>query len=108
MGNKNITQIKDVVESLLQRSDACKNDDRILILRTWQIYEPNLEKSTYQYFVLKFVEGTLPSPESIRRIRQKLQEQQPELRGESYRKRKNKAKTIKNKIIKNERFENKI
>lgn len=83
------------VESLLRRSSQCRDSDQRIIASIWR---SNLEAhghdvhqiSAFRLLEIMVHESILPSPESIRRARQKLQEENPELRGESYRARHNK------------------
>ena len=75
-----ITRNKKIVESLLRAIPHLRDDDNKLLASVW--YE-QIKKSGYE--ILKMVaDKQLANSESIRRIRQKLQEINPELRGEIY------------------------
>lgn len=84
-----IKQIAKRVESLLRRSKACRDSDQRVIASIWRTeleasgYDIH-EISGFRLLEIMVEESILPSHESIRRARQKLQEKYPELRGESY------------------------
>jgi hypothetical protein len=61
---------------LLKHSEECRDDDRILLSSIWKNElgeESNVLKS--------LEEGKISNPETITRIRRKLQEKYPDLRG---------------------------
>lgn len=61
-------QISSVVQNLLRDNAKMRNNDRLLILTVWENYGFKLTDEQRQKF------WDLPSAETIRRIRQKLQE----------------------------------
>ena len=80
-----LQNIKIKVKELLQKFPHLRDSDAKLIA-TIYYHEANLmtdQLSAMQLLKL-FSDGKLSSPESIRRIRQKLQYDYPELRGKSY------------------------
>jgi hypothetical protein len=82
--------IKDKVEFLMKRTPRLKDNDFKLTATFWW-HEMGKEKTqlmTGYDFLEVFSQGKLTHPESIRRVRQKLQEENPELRGASYKRRK--------------------
>ena len=93
------------IASLLSRFPECRDNDRNIIVNIWNreikdITKPvpeDLKELKVLYF---FDQGLLSSPESIRRIRQKLQESHPELRSKKWRQRQKHAKTIRETINK--------
>ena len=79
-----------VVRRLLQNIPETRDNDMLLISMAIDHHFPIIKISNnYNIFLKYFISGQLPHFESIRRCRQKLQEEHPELRGVSYRKRKN-------------------
>jgi hypothetical protein len=97
-----IKNIKTKVKTLLINFPHLRDSDNRLIANIWhsQIGKEKAKEYTAFDLLTSFSEGNLISPESIRRIRQKIQEQNPELRGESYKKRKEKAEEIRKEINK--------
>tara|TARA_R110000744_G_scaffold134922_1_gene244198 strand:- start:5221 stop:5535 length:315 start_codon:yes stop_codon:yes gene_type:complete len=83
-----ITRNKKIVESLLRAIPHLRDDDNKLLASVWyeQIKKSgSLPGDLSGYEILKMVaDKQLANSESIRRIRQKLQEINPELRGEIY------------------------
>lgn len=73
-----MNQIKLIVQRLLEEQQALRDNDNLLMSRIWK------EQSNILNFFQRFESGKLHSPESIRRTRQKLQEEFPHLRGELY------------------------
>lgn len=66
--------------AVLKNDTEARDNDRILWSRIWRaelcIFGGD--------FMDNFISGKLTHPESIRRVRQKIQEKHPELRGERY------------------------
>lgn len=91
--------IKLKVKDLLIKHPHLRDSDNRLISSIWyNESENNLNDITAYQFLQNFCAGYYSSPESIRRIRQKIQEQEIELRGKSYKERKEKSLTIKKQI----------
>lgn len=61
-------RVTDKVETLLKTNEAMRSDDRLLILTVWELCGFYLTPEQREKF------WSLPSAESIRRVRQKLQE----------------------------------
>ena len=80
---------KNRVEYLLQRTPRLRDDDNKLIANYHfnEIGAENVAKLNAMEFLKLYASGKLTSSESIRRVRAKLQEQKPELRGEKYNRR---------------------
>ena len=76
------------VESLLKSKPHLRNDDNMLLVNVWanELQERGvLPKSIKDYnFLALYGLGELSNAESIRRCRQKLQQENPELRGGNY------------------------
>jgi hypothetical protein len=98
---KHITNATEVVRRYLIKFPHLRDDDFKLIASVWaeQLGGKERLKSMSAFdFVQLFSEGKLSSPESIRRSRQKLQEDTLELRGLKYNERKKQEQIIKNQI----------
>lgn len=96
-----IIKIKDSVQQLLVKYEHLRDDDHRLIANIY--YKVAKEKNPTQTysamdFLHDFAKGYYPSPETIRRCRQKIQEDHPQLRGSSYKERHSKAKEFKTQI----------
>lgn len=87
--------IKVKVADILVRYPSTKDNDRELIARYWKMQVEELEHIargklqslpyfTIDSFLAAFITGEFENPETIRRLRQKLQEQYPHLRGQKY------------------------
>lgn len=74
--NPEFTNTAHKVFFLLSHCDLCKDDDRMLLASIW---EAELQGSTNVIEGLK--SGKLSNPETVTRIRRKLQEKSPNLRG---------------------------
>lgn len=75
--------VKEKVKALLKSSPHLRDDDNKLIATVYYYEVGNkIHDMTGYDFLQLFASGKLPSPESIRRVRQKLQEKHPDLRGE--------------------------
>jgi hypothetical protein len=79
-----INKSKDKVYKLLVNNGHLRDSDLKLIACIWYSEVPNINDLTAYEFLQKFSNGELSNPESIRRSRQKLQEQIPALRGAKY------------------------
>lgn len=92
--------IKEKVRALLQESPHLRDDDNKLIANFFyhQIGEDAVATMSGFDVLAKLAEGKLASTESIRRVRQKLQEQEPGLRGKSYKSRKEDGHNTKKEI----------
>lgn len=76
--------IRPKIESLLKDKPHLRDDDNKLIASIWYIEVKDLQYISGLKFLKLFSEGELTSPESIRRMRQKIQEDTKEYRGENY------------------------
>jgi len=75
---------KDGVKELLEEHPELRDDDNKLIAGIWYA---ETEAISLSKFFTELAESKLTSPESIRRCRQKLQEENEALRGNNYVKR---------------------
>lgn len=104
-----ITQIKHIknkVIDLLTKHPHLRDDDNKLIATIWNketgVDEKNVfisQQTTAFDFFEAFSAGQYTNPESVRRCRQKVQEQNPELRGNAYKNRKEIGEEFKNEIF---------
>ena len=95
-----IKNIKQKVKNLLIQFPHLRDCDNKLIANIWhsQIGKEKAKEYSAFDFLASFANGNYISPESIRRVRQKIQEQNPELQGKSYKKRKVKSEEFKKQI----------
>jgi hypothetical protein len=90
--------IKDKVISLLTADAKYREDDNKLIARIWYQESLLLNCSTSVDLLTALAKGKLTSPESIRRSRQKVQEEIPRLRGKNYKIRQEEANQLKEEL----------
>ena len=74
------------VESLLQSKPHLKDNDNLLLANIWEseLKEMDIDPAKVSVFLALYGLGHLSNAESIRRCRQKLQQENPELRGNNY------------------------
>ena len=87
-----MNQIKLIVQRLLEEQPALRDNDNLLMSTIWK------EQSNILNFFQRFERGKLHSPETIRRARQKLQEDFPHLRGELYEVRQKRQEKVKQEL----------
>ena len=82
-----ILTVKQKVKRLLEKHVMYRDNDHKLIARVWydQLSDIGKTEVSAQVFLTFIAANRMANPESIRRTRQKLQEQYPELRGKTYR-----------------------
>lgn len=85
-----IHNLKLFVESLLKRDKITKDDDIELIIKVCGMEKPE-HRNLFNYLGQLMKEGNLSMPESIKRQRQRLQQKNPDLRGERYKERQEKG-----------------
>jgi len=92
-----IKDIKALITDLLTNYSHLRDNDSKLLANVWykQIQTKDM---TVSNFLQLMSEGVLVNPESVRRCRQLLQEQHPELRGEKYNKRFSESQEFRSKI----------
>jgi len=99
----NILKNKDVVLQLLKEQPHLRDDDFKLLANVWykHLLNSDIDVKTYSaYNLLSLLsEGKLPNSESVRRIRQKLQEEFKDLRGENYAKRHKSQEKVKEQLF---------
>jgi hypothetical protein len=77
-----MSQVKDRVKALLEKHPHLRDSDNKLIATIWKYDLMGLcENLSAMDFLKLYAEGELTNSESIRRVRQKIQEENPDLRG---------------------------
>jgi hypothetical protein len=82
---RKIKSISATVKHILETKPETRDSDRLLILSVWAYQNPRLRSKDEIFvdFAMDFYRGSYADTESIRRSRQKLQEQNPHLRGKT-------------------------
>lgn len=80
----NILKTSTAVKQLLIKYPECRDSDEKLILNVWALEEPDLKEFSFVKFSELFLKGKFANTESIRRSRQKIQQEIPSLRGLNY------------------------
>lgn len=95
--------LRQRVEKYLIALPHCRDDDNKLIANIWQDelvskHGENYDKMSARDLLFHFSRKHLSSPESIRRMRQKIQELHPMLRGTTYQQRQRHQSKVKQEI----------
>ena len=93
-----IIKTKDAVKQTLIDHPKTRDDDRLLILKVWKLQYPNLVDMSFRQFSELYLNKKFKDTESIRRSRQKIQEQHPALRGMIREERQDQEKIMRNLI----------
>ena len=95
-----LSNIKERIYYLLNYKTNLRDSDHKLIANYWwfEIGEQRIKNMTAEEFLKEFSQGKITGPETIRRCRQKLQEENRELRGLSYKARKKEGVEVKQNI----------
>jgi hypothetical protein len=97
-------KLRQRIEELLVALPHCRDDDNRLIANIWQkellsiCGDEGYSKLSGQELLGLYAKHKLSNPESIRRMRQKIQELQPLLRGKSYKARQKHQGKVKQQI----------
>jgi len=98
---RNFIKVRDTVKALLIKHPELRDNDELLILKVNEIFGYAKKERHSKYGVGYFIpeklllERKIIKFESIRRVRQKLQEEMPELRGSTYKRRQKEAEYVK-------------
>jgi hypothetical protein len=99
-----VSEVKQRVRGILETSKFARDCDRQLIAFMWEQdikdFGDNPKKISAEEMLVLLVDGELTSPESIRRCRQKLQEENESLRGVKYNDRQRKGEEVRKSISK--------
>jgi hypothetical protein len=89
MALQKLFSLKKDVKELLERIEALRDSDNLLVATYYSILlKDKLKKLSGEGLLILMRDGSLPSADYICRVRRKLQADQPELRGKTYLKRK--------------------
>ncbi|RLB94396.1 MAG: hypothetical protein DRH26_01370 [Deltaproteobacteria bacterium] len=91
--------LKDMVRCCLAAKPETRDNENLLISKIWQKECRDKKIFSLPSFFEELEKGTFTHTETIRRVRQKLQEENPELRGDLYLKRKNRQKDIQSQLF---------
>ena len=91
---KKIFSVLDEVKDFLIKHPALRDSDERLMANIWNSHIGNLEDVDGKEILSMLANHELPSYESISRCRRKLQEENPNLQGEKWEQRHQRAKTI--------------
>ena len=84
-----LKSLKSEVKYLLQLKQKYRDNDALLVAGFyWHRQSQSLLTLSASEFLELLINGALPFPDTITRLRRKIQQQNPELRGENYYKRK--------------------
>jgi len=90
-------KLKERVKDLLVNQIDTRDNDNLLISQIW--LDEGVPVNSID-FLIKYSKGGFTSAESIRRARQKLQEEHENLRGEKYNERQRKGEEVRQTISK--------
>lgn len=87
----NLKELIPKVYSVLKHYPQARDDDRLLLIQVWS-KESNADKVSDFFNELR--EGRISLPDTLTRIRRKLQEEHEELRGEKWQSRHSQQKQV--------------
>lgn len=88
---KNFKTVKAKVKWLLEKDERTRDKDELLIATYWYYELGSDDRMLVKDFLRDYSQGKFTSAETIRRVRQKLQEEVVALRGHNFKYRKSKA-----------------
>lgn len=86
-----IKNVTDTVEYMLENKPITRNSDDVLYREVCRFYNPSILKISMMEFLNRREELGCPNFETVRRSRQKIQSQRPELKADKPVKEKRKA-----------------
>ena len=95
---KKLFSVIDEVERLLTKYPPLRDDDERLMANLWGNHLGPLDNISGKDVICMLAKHKLPSYESVSRCRRKIQQTNPELRGEKWTERQRRAKKIKKEI----------
>ena len=95
---KKLFSVVDDVEKFLTKYPPLRDDDERLMANIWMSHIGNLEMKNAWDVLHMLAKHKLPSYESVSRCRRKIQQINPELRGEKWTERQKRAKKIRKEI----------
>jgi hypothetical protein len=81
---RKIIRLVDKVTRLLRDKAVLRDNDRRLTCNIWWKSVSNPELLMFEDFIALYIKGKVPESDSITRCRRKVQEENEELRGESW------------------------
>ena len=81
---KKIAKLVNRVTGLLTAKSDLRDNDRRLTCNIWWKSVSNPELLMFEDFIKLYIDGKVPESDSITRCRRKVQEENEELRGESW------------------------
>lgn len=99
---REMSLVKDRVKALLEKHPHLRDSDNKLIATVWKFDLLNLnwdvKNMSANTFLMLYSESKLTNAETIRRVRQKLQEENPDLRGTVNEARQKEGETVRKEI----------
>jgi predicted transcriptional regulator len=95
---KKMKSNKAKIEKMLKERKSLRDSDNQLIKAVWISQVKTLNNMSAADLLNMLASGRLVNPETVRRCRQKIQEENPSLRGKTYRMRKSIGKEMKKDI----------
>ena len=96
---KKLFSVIDNIEKMLTKYPSLRDDDEKLMANMWSLHLGNLEYLNGKDILHMLANHKLPSYESISRCRRKIQEINPNLRGEKWHKRHKRSQKIRKEIV---------
>jgi len=98
---------QELVQNLLENNPELRDNDLRLVANIWWMNLNGVLKHRFQQYELDsfksllemYAKGDLPNEQSIRRVRRKIQEENPNLRGSVYEQRHQKADEFRDEIM---------
>ena len=81
---RKIAKLVDRVTGLLTAKSDLRDNDRRLTCNIWWKSVPNPKLLMFEDFIKLYIDGKVPESDSITRCRRKVQEENKDLRGESW------------------------
>lgn len=98
---KKIKKLEVIVEKLLLNQPDTRDNDKLLILKVWAYQNPIIRSNDFNFvsFATDYLKGEYADSESITRARRKLQENNPNLRGEKWYERHQESEEVRKQIV---------
>ncbi len=79
MDLKQFRKLKSTVTEILERKEQTRNDDDLLVVLVYEAYRPGIICGSFAAVMVDRQEYGLPPFESVRRCRQQIQAERPDL-----------------------------
>jgi len=80
--SKELANTTDLVKQILESFPQARNSDMVLYIKVCERMNPAAIKEPFWYVLVNLKEFNLPNIETVRRTRQKIQAENPELAGD--------------------------